>query len=324
MPATGVRPPPPGPNRAPTGSDTVVLAIDRLFLGDTNPDGTPNTANGWRNYGYDLDDRVSTGTSTDLCRPRNGASPSNVYPDGSGGRDNSFGKNILPIFLGLSSDFSARVNDAIAMGTLSPVIVALPQLDGAADINPIAARLYQGAAMETAPRWDGTDMWPVVPELLTDPTNIESSRLALPTSYVAGNVWVSAPMPAPITLPIPLGDSSFLQLPITITRPIITMRLNADRTAATEGMIAGILDTAALVDAVRRSAGAFDPSLCSGATIDSLVAQLEQASDILADGTQDPTRQCDGISIGLGFTARRIQLGPIAPATEPPPDPCAM
>ena len=42
-------------------------------------------------------------------------------------------------------------------------------------------------------------------------------------------------------------------------------------------------------------------------------SQIEQASDILTDGTQDPTQTCDGISIGLGFDALPDQLGTTAP-----------
>jgi hypothetical protein len=37
---------------------------------------------------------------------------------------------------------------------------------------------------------------------------------------------------------------------------------------------------------------------------------MVQASDILSDGTQDPTQTGDGISIGLGFNATVVQLGP--------------
>jgi hypothetical protein len=79
--------------------------------------------------------------------------------------------------------------------------------------------------------------------------------------------------------------------------------------------------TASLSAAIQQLAGTFDAALCSGATIDSLLAEIAQASDILQDGTQDPTRTCDGISIGLGFTGSLVKLG--APvAVPPPPNPC--
>jgi hypothetical protein len=39
------------------------------------------------------------------------------------------------------------------------------------------------------------------------------------------------------------------------------------------------------------------------------VSQFEQTSDIMADGTNKPAKQCDGISVGLGFDAVAVQLG---------------
>jgi hypothetical protein len=52
------------------------------------------------------------------------------------------------------------------------------------------------------------------------------------------------------------------------------------------------------------------------------MVQIAQASDILQDGTQDPTLPCDGISIGLGFDAVLDQLGPMVAPKPPPPNPC--
>ena len=49
---------------------------------------------------------------------------------------------------------------------------------------------------------------------------------------------------------------------------------------------------------------------------------IRQASDILKDGTQDPNEECDGISVGLGFEAKAVVVGDIAPAPQPVPDPC--
>jgi hypothetical protein len=45
---------------------------------------------------------------------------------------------------------------------------------------------------------------------------------------------------------------------------------------------------------------------------------IGQASDILQDGTQDPTKTCDGITIGLGFEADAVLLGPAVPPPPPP------
>jgi hypothetical protein len=100
------------------------------------------------------------------------------------------------------------------------------------------------------------------------------------------------------------------------------MQLDATRQHVTHGTIAGVVPTTDMSDAIRQFTGAIDPSLCTGATIASVITQIEQASDILADGTQDPAQSCSGISIGLSFNAERVQLGAVGSAiTDPRPCP---
>lgn len=75
---------------------------------------------------------------------------------------------------------------------------------------------------------------------------------------------------------------------------------------------------------MKKNAGSFDPSFCdlNGPTMASILTQVEQAADILVDGTQDPTKTCDAISIGIGFDAVAVTLGPVV-AAPVPTDPCA-
>lgn len=63
--------------------------------------------------------------------------------------------------------------------------------------------------------------------------------------------------------------------------------------------------------------------VCSGPTKDSVLQQIRATSDIMNDGTQDPDATCDGISVGLGFEAEAVQLGPAVDRQPPPVDPCA-
>ncbi len=68
--------------------------------------------------------------------------------------------------------------------------------------------------------------------------------------------------------------------------------------------------------------GGIQPSLC-GDTLWALIEkQIMQAADIMSDGTQDIAATCDGISIGLGFTAREVQIGTAAAAPVGLPDVC--
>jgi hypothetical protein len=59
---------------------------------------------------------------------------------------------------------------------------------------------------------------------------------------------------------------------------------------------------------VGNTAGALDPSYCSPGTKDFLITAIRQASDMLSNGTQDPNATCDAISVGLGFTAKRVAV----------------
>jgi hypothetical protein len=313
---------PPGPPSGGVpgdGTASVTMAVSKLYLGDTDPDGTPDKVNGWKKFGYDLDGKQSTATSTDLCKPRDNASPKNVYPDGDEGRDNSFGKNILPIILGIASDATQKINDGLASGSFT-IMLDMQKLGSGSNYSPIVTNLFAGAELGAAPKWDGSDVWPVRPELLVDPNDItKGSKVNFPMAYVNNNVWVSGSK-GDVTLS--LSVSGFT-LDLTIANAVITVEMDAAHKKGTKGVIAGVLKTDQLTTELKKVAGSFDASLCSGNTIDSIVAQISQASDILADGTQDPTKECDGISVGLGFDADIIQLGPVAAPSPPKPNPCA-
>ncbi len=315
-----IQPPMPGPNKPGDGTGSTTFAVKKLYLGDTKRDGTPDKVNGWKEYGYDLDNKISTANATDLCKPRKGGNKTNVYPDGNGGIDNSFGKNILPIILGIATDASESINQGIASGSFT-IMVDMEKLGSSADYNPLVARLYAGADLGQAPLFDGTDVWDVRPELLNDPNDIKSSKVQFATSYLTGNTWVSG---SKGTITLNLSVQGF-SLNLTIASALVAMDLSSDHKTATNGTIAGVIPTTSLVSEIQKIAGSFDPSFCDpmNPTLQSILTQLEQASDILQDGSQDPSKECDGISVGLGFDAATVQLGAVAPPSMPGPDPCA-
>ena len=110
---------------------------------------------------------------------------------------------------------------------------------------------------------------------------------------------------------------------LVIHHAVVSMQLDPTHQHATKGVISGVLVTDELTAEMTRLAGNIDVSLCTGNLHDSIVTQIEQASDILQDGTQDPAKTCDGISLGLGFDGEIVQLGSIGPATPPNPNPCS-
>lgn len=305
-PAAGVTPPA-EPSGAPSASGPgTVFAVNRLYLGDTDRSGAANP-NAWKDYGYDLDGKVSTADSTDLCTPYGNASPKTVYPDGNLGRDNSFGKNLLPIITGLASDASSAINETINEGSFT-IIMNLDNLGDEASQTGVNGTLLVGADLGMAPSFDGSDTWPYFSGFQVD----------FPGSYVNEQTWVSG---GTGNLDLSVSIAGF-SLTLNIANAVITMDLDGGRTGATNGTIAGVIPVESFLDELSKVAGAFDESLCSGATLESIKEQIRGASDMLADGTSTPGQTCDGISIGLGFDAGTIQLGEaVAPPSEVE-DPC--
>jgi len=234
-----------------------------------------------------------------------GASPL-VQEEGPGGVQNSWGHNIVPLFaLGFEPGFSTRINADIAYGGFT-VLFALSQLGPGASYDPLAAQIAVGGNLGSMPKFDGTDLWPV----------IAGAQASFPNGYVVGDMWVSGPgQPIVITLP-----SAGLVLNLAINHPVVTMLLDAAHQKATRGIISGVIQTSSLIQQLEIAVYP-EPTLCPDDSSESGLAPIAEASDILQDGTQDPTQTCDGISIGLGFDALPVQLGPTAPPL-PQPFPC--
>jgi len=81
-----------GPVGAPPKSAVrqVSLATTRVNFGDSP------TADAWKQIGFNLDGKVTTATSTDVCGLVPGAGAA-TQDDGQHGTDNSYGENICPI-----------------------------------------------------------------------------------------------------------------------------------------------------------------------------------------------------------------------------------
>jgi hypothetical protein len=321
-------PPGPPPTMMPDGTGNTTFAISELFLGDTDRNGMSDPINGWKQYGFNIDGIIATPPYTNLCKPVDNA-PASVHANGNGGIDNSFGANILPIILGISSDASQKINQSITEGKFT-IMLSMVNLGTSANYNPLLTRLYGGSQLTeacgdggmcpTTPKFDGTDVWPVLQELLNDPTDITSAKVQFMASYVNNNTWVSGSK-GDVNLMLTVDSFS---LNLTIGSAQIAFDMDSTHHHGTNGTIAGVLNTQTLINELKSVAGAFDPAFCdpNNTTFASIATQIAQASDILSDGTQDPTKQCDGISIGLGFNSELVQLGGIAPPAATTSNPC--
>ncbi len=297
-----------------TPPDGTVLAIDTLDFGDVDKDTTKSQM-----LGFDIDSLVSTAQSADLCQPADGGSKNTIYPDGDKGIDNSFGKNVLPLLLNISPGFSASTTDSIANGAFT-MMFDFVGLD-AANPSPasLVTRLYGGTDMGTPPSFDGTDCWPVAPELLKSTADITSSTVVFDKSTIVGDKWDSGPA-GQVTLTIPVGAAT---ISLTMHAARISLDLAADRKSATGGRIGGVLDTEEFIKEIKKAVFSLQGNAgCQLIKLVNAEKTIRQASDILNDGTQNIAMPCNGISIGFGFTMKPVQLGGVGPKTPPAAGTC--
>jgi hypothetical protein len=318
---TSIEPP------TPTGGATTVTAehnyaLSKLYLGDTDRAGV-SSQTAWKAYGFDIDHKISTKDSTDVCSLASGASKS-TQTDGNGGIDNSFGENILPIVLTTAGqDAASKINDSIQQGTFTIMIdvTGLDATDKTQTATGLSGFLNAGGKFDPmkAPTFTTADDWPVRPELLSNASDPKSSTVRFPSAYVVNGTFVNG-SPGKLTLNLAIGG---VALDLTISQAVITFN-NLGNGKTNNGTIAGVINTEDLITKLKAVAGRISTSLCQGSAFESIAQQIRQASDIKADGTNAAGAPCDGISIGLGFDAAEIGLPKtVGMLAAPSPDPCA-
>ena len=320
----GVGGPPAKPSAgATTSHDEHNFALHILFLGDTDRNNVPS-GTAWKSIGYNLDGKVTTKDSTDVCSLASGASKT-TQVDGNSGIDNSFGENILPIILTTAgSDASKKINDSIAKGAFTVMVdtVGLADSDPKQTATALTGALYAGATFDpdggTKPTFTPADDWPVRPDFLVG-GDIKNPKVKFGDAYVVNGTFVNG-SPGDLSLSLAIGG---VALDLAIHSAVITFDHPA-ATKATNGTIAGVITTEELISGLQKVAGRISTSLCTGSAFQSIAQQIRQASDIFSDGTNGPGKACDGISIGLGFTADEIgKPNAVAGLAAPSPDPCS-
>ncbi len=284
-----------------------VLAVSKLSFGE-GPNGQ------WKKVGFDIDNLVTSGASTDVCKPNAGGKPGVAFPDGDNGIDNSFGKNLLPQIVALYPTWTDDINNSVQTG-VSTVMLKLECLPPTGDVPVLTTKLFGGAMLGYQPKFDGTDKWPVRPELLSDPLNPDSSTIVFDKCSVMGSTFDSGNN-AQFILSVPVNtQTNTTSIKLTLNAARLTMILSDDRKSATGGIIGGVLNTEEFVTEVKKVGALL--SLCNNALFTSLLDQIRQSSDIMADGTQDPNKTCDGITMGLGFELKEVQRGDVGVALPP-------
>ncbi len=159
----------------------------------------------------------------------------------------------------------------------------------------------------------------ILNRLPATPPGPESALSVSTTPAMNGRLVASGIAKGTFYYELPLAGSTW-RIPIRHAR--VTMTVSADGLRAEGGILAGIIPTEELVVEIAKAAGRMSPQLCGGSTLDTIKQTIRQAADILVDGTQDPSKDCDAISIGIGFEATKVTATGVAPEPPPVPDPC--
>jgi hypothetical protein len=190
----------------------------------------------------------------DHCKHRVGVTRSSIESDGPGGLDNSFGRNVVSIYRSLTSDYSAHVRESIQRGNHT-LLLALDEFGPASNVSGLHGAIYEGAPLGHSPAWDGEDVWPVFCEYLetclstgTPPPPGNASKIRFEDAYVTDGVLVVRP-DTPVVIGLNWLGGWF---PLRLHNATITLRLAEDGVpqSATDGVIAGVLDTAEYVQGV--------------------------------------------------------------------------
>lgn len=285
-----------------------VLAVTQLHLG-------AESVTAWQQYGVNLDGVATTTDFSAHCTPNQNASPKNIFPDGPGGVDNSWGRSILPIFKSLfgATDIEVTANLPIVMGR-STLLLDLADLGMGPTQAPVTLFGLLGTNLSAG-------SWEIAPESLTGATP-DTSKMTFPTAALNGNTLLASggTLLVNVGLGVPGPDVPVMRL--TLHAATVRAALSADHGSISSGILGGVLDTEEFVTELERALPFVSADVCQGQVLDSIVNQVRQASDILKDGTQSPGTTCNGISIGLGFDGALTTLGPVAMPAPPDPDPC--
>ncbi len=309
---------PSGPATTETGMKT--FAVKQLLLGDAPRSGPPSST-AWKKFGYDLDGKYTSATSTDVCKVPPGGDKA-AREDGDQGIDNSFGRNLISLITNLSPSAASDLNNQITGGQLTLMFSVTGLSDDPKQTaTGLKGFLNAGAIFDPTgqkkPTFAPTEEWPVNPELLagSDPA---SAKIQFSDAYVVNGTFVSGGS-SQFSLSLGLGGQ---KLELNIYKAVATFEHSAPTTAS-NGVIAGLIKTDELITGLSKIAGQFDPKFCKAEELTTIVDSIKGVSDILSDGTQDTSKTCDAISIGIGFEATQIaNPTKVAPPADPGPDPC--
>src|SRR5262249_26322814 len=153
------------------------------------------------------------------------------------------------------------------------VLLEMECLPDTGDAPALEMKLFAGEDLGHPPKFDGTDKWPVEPDLLSNSMDPESSTIIFNscsvkgTTFDAGKSWTFI-----LTLTIATVQGGSTSIKLTLYAAQMTMTRSADRKSATAGTIGGILDTEEFVTEVKKVGALL--GLCGTSLFDGLILQI--------------------------------------------------
>lgn len=327
------------PSADPAGDvGDIVVAVDRVYLGNSSPVEVPEGGAPWTTFGFDLDGLCNAPPDCPGAATTRGCAPKSGVPgDGYGCRDNLYSK-LIPLAnidpgVGKSIAISEDgMNCELHRGSYS-VLIRVRGYDGSPNDGHVRVDFYSSAGLTSShgwtcddPRWRDQAPWLAVEtwqirddSLAGAPTggDLGDAKNADPDAYVREGYLVAR---------VPSGDVLRFEnaavvtkgLPLYLNQGLVVMKLERDADQiwrGSDGIMAGRVREADMLSALD------EVGLCEakvGKPLHDLIGNYLAANlDVLASGANEPDTTCDSMSMGMAFTARQAALG--ASVTAPLP-----
>ena len=328
------------PSESAADGEPIVVALHRIWVGESLPPGAAEELEPWQALGFDLDG-VCTNPVGCAADPVDAVSCTNaggIVADGALCRDNALGR----IFFGagatpLGTQFGVnedKLNCGLRSGSFS-LLFRISGYDGDGDDSNVRLDVYPAHEVDpplpydcSASNWAAQITWDANYTWKVDEASLETqgapegpSTINDPAAYVK-NEYLVAHLLDPTTLPLRGGDTSFYPgLSLTLYQGVVAGRLV--RTAeglwsVADGMIAGRVRRDDLIASVE-DAGFCETTAAGDYT--AFTQSVDESLDVLANGSNAETAPCDALSIGIRFQAEQAKVGAavaLAPLTACP------
>jgi hypothetical protein len=245
--------------------------------------------------GLDLDDACTCeDPAAKQCAMPPFAASQSPPCDSAQGIDNAAADLILFMKTNVGAG-TPQINAGIAAGTWT-ILVRVFDYDGTPDDAKVSVGLYMSPGLGAAPKWDGTDAWPVRPESLqgTEPILLDKN------AYVTGGSVVS----------VVSGEIELQGLKVKIGSgyAIASIAKTGAGWQLQNGLIAGSWNT-------RDALAGVGNLVFGGGQVCTLpfYAGAHTAICSRVDIASAAALPCDSLSFGMKFTADAAQLGKVAP-----------